>query len=225
MLPTLWFRNTWSWSRKDDKPELKVLAAGPDVRAVAARNRLLGERFLYCEGVVDLLFTENETNAQRAFGQPNQQPYCKDGIIQAVVHGNKNAINPELHGTKASAQYRLTVAAKGSQAVRLRLTDQPPDRLRTPFGEAFEATIKARRGPARKLARLRRKRAEAHRTNSPASPGAPSRIGVTVPGGRAATLAWSSPAPSGGRSHRRSGSVGSGPRGPRHPARRTPSGR
>jgi len=124
VLPTLWFRNTWSWRRKEDKPELKILAAGTDVRAVAAKHRLLGERFLYCEGVVDLLFTENETNTQRAFNQPGQQPYCKDGIIQAVVHGNKNAINPELHGTKASAHYRLSVPAKERRTIRLRLTDQ-----------------------------------------------------------------------------------------------------
>ena len=144
VLPTAWFRNTWSWGRKDEKPELKVLAAGTDVRAIAARHRLLGERFLYCEGVVDLLFTENETNTERAFNQPNQQPYCKDGIIQAVVRGNKNAINPELRGTKASAHYQLAVPAKGSQTVRLRLTDQPPDRLQDPFGDAFDAALKAR---------------------------------------------------------------------------------
>ena len=74
VLPTLWFRNTWSWGRKEEKPQLKILAAGPDARAVVARHRLLGERFLYCEGAVDLLFTENETNTHRAFGQPNQQP-------------------------------------------------------------------------------------------------------------------------------------------------------
>src|SRR5499427_3358881 len=148
VLPTLWFRNTWSWGRKEEKPELKILASGMDVRAIAARHRLLGERFLYCEGVVDLLFTENETNTQRAFNQPNQQPYCKDGIIQAVVHGDKNAINPELRGTKASAQYRLTVAAKGSQTVRLRLTDQAPERLRAPFGEVFEASLKSRQAEA-----------------------------------------------------------------------------
>jgi hypothetical protein len=148
VLPTFWFRNTWSWSRKEEKPELKIIAAGADVRAVAARHRHLGERFLYCEGVVDLLFTENETNTQRAFNQPNQRPYCKDGIIQAVVHGNKNAINPELRGTKVSANYRLTVPAKGSQTVRLRLTDQAPDRMRTPFGDAFETPFKARRAEA-----------------------------------------------------------------------------
>jgi hypothetical protein len=82
VLPTLWFRNTWSWGRREEKPELKMLAASADVRAVAARHRLVGERFLYCEGMVDLLFTEDETNTQRAFNQPNQQQYCKDGIIR-----------------------------------------------------------------------------------------------------------------------------------------------
>jgi hypothetical protein len=144
VVPTLWFRNTWSWGRSDEKPELKVLAAATDVRAIAARHRLLGERFLYCEGAVDLLFTENETNTQRAFDKPNQQPYCKDGIIQAVVHGNKNAVNPELRGTKASAHYRLEVPAKGSRTVRLRLTDQPPGKVPAPFGKAFAAALKTR---------------------------------------------------------------------------------
>src|SRR5262249_23263343 len=99
-------------------------------------------------GMVNLLFTENETNLQRAFNQPNQQPYCKDGIIHAVVHGNKDAIDPELRGTKASAHYRLAVAAKGSQTVRLRLTDPPPERLGAPFGDAFEAPFKARQAEA-----------------------------------------------------------------------------
>jgi hypothetical protein len=148
VLPTLWFRNTWSWRRKEEKPELKVLAAGTDMRTIVARQRLLGERFLYCEGTVDLLFTDNETNLQRAFNQANHQPYCKDGIIQAIVHGNKNAINPELRGTKASAHYRLTVAAKGSQTVRLRLTDQAPDRLPAPFGHAFDTVFRARKSEA-----------------------------------------------------------------------------
>jgi hypothetical protein len=148
VLPTLWFRNTWSWDRKDEKPTLKILDAGADVRAITASHRLLGERFLYCEGVVDLLFTENETNTERAFNRPNAQPYCKDGIIHYVVHRNKNAVNPELHGTKASAHYRLAVPAKGTQTVRLRLTDQAPDRLGPPFGDGFATAFKARQDEA-----------------------------------------------------------------------------
>jgi hypothetical protein len=148
VLPTLWFRNTWSWGRKEDKPELAIVAAGTDVRAIGAQHRVLGDRFLYCEGLADLLFTENETNTQRAFNQRNQQPYCKDGIIHAVVRGDKDAVNPELRGTKASAHYRLDVPARESQTVRLRLTDQPPDRLRAPFGKTFEAAFKARQAEA-----------------------------------------------------------------------------
>jgi hypothetical protein len=148
VLPTLWFRNTWSWDRKEDKPELKVVAAGANVQAVAARHRLLGDRFLYCEGAADLLFTENETNTERAFNQPNQQPFCKDGIIHAVVKGNRNAVNPERRGTKASAEYRLTVAARSSQVVRLRLTDQAPDRQPAPFGDTFARSFRSRHAEA-----------------------------------------------------------------------------
>jgi hypothetical protein len=148
VLPTLWFRNTWSWGGTEQKPELKAVTAAEDVRAIATRHHLLGERFLYCEAAAELLFTENETNTQRAFNQPNHKPYCKDGIIQAVVHGKKNAVNAELHGTKASAKYRLVVASKGSQTVRLRLTDQSPERMRSPFGDAFEAPFKTRQAEA-----------------------------------------------------------------------------
>jgi hypothetical protein len=148
VLPTLWFRNTWSWGGREEKPELRIVAAGKDMRAIAASHRRLGDRFLYCDGAVDLLFTENETNTERAFNHPNQQPYCKDGIIQAVVRGNTNAVNPELRGTKASARYRLTVPAKGSKTVKLRLTDQPPDRMRAPFGEAFDTPFGIRQTEA-----------------------------------------------------------------------------
>src|SRR6516162_9447775 len=143
VLPILWFRNTWSWGSNEEKPGLKILDSGKDVRGVAARHSLLGERFLYCQGAVDLLFTENETNTQRAFHQPNQQPFCKDGIINYVVKGDGNAVNPEQRGTKAAAHYRLTVPPQGSQTVHLRLTDQAPDRLRDPLGDAV-ATFNSR---------------------------------------------------------------------------------
>jgi hypothetical protein len=148
VLPALWFRNTWSWGRKEEKPELEILGAGPDLRVVAARHRLLGERFLYCEGAIDVLFAENETNTERIFNQPNRQPYCKDGIIQAVVHGNTNAVNPELRGTKASAHYQRTVAAKTSETIQLRLTNHPPDRLQAPFGKEFEMAFAKRQAEA-----------------------------------------------------------------------------
>jgi hypothetical protein len=114
------------------------------MRALSAKQRILGERVLYCEGAGNLLFTENETNTLRAFNQPNQQPYCKDGIIQYVVRGDSNAVNPQLHGTKAAAHYRLTVPARGSRTVRLRLTEQLAAGLPAVFGSAFETVFEAR---------------------------------------------------------------------------------
>ena len=148
VLPTVWFRNTWSWGGSDDKPQLKVAASAASVRAVSAKHRVLGERFLYCDGSVNLLFTDNETNTERAFNQPNQQPFLKDGIIQHVVHGKKNSVNPQLQGTKAAAHYRLTVPARGSRTVRVRLTDRSPENLPAPFGQPFETMFTARRAEA-----------------------------------------------------------------------------
>jgi hypothetical protein len=100
------------WNGKDPilKERLFGLTNSADVRAVVAKQRVLGERFLYCEGAADLLFTENETNTQRAFNQPNQQPYCKDAIFHYVVKGNKNTVNPQCffpldHATATAARH------------------------------------------------------------------------------------------------------------------------
>ena len=89
---------------------------------------MLGERYLYCDGQASLLFTENETNTQRLVGVPNRTPFVKDGINNYMVHGQRDAVNPQQTGTKVAAHYMLTVPAGGSQAVRLRLTPVAPDR-------------------------------------------------------------------------------------------------
>ena len=94
VLPTLWFRNTWAWWPGTPKPSLKQISGANGARLVAASHAQLGERYLYCEGEVPLLFTENETNNERLFGTPNAFPYVKDGINEYVVHGNHNAVNP-----------------------------------------------------------------------------------------------------------------------------------
>jgi hypothetical protein len=129
VLPTLWFRNTWSWQGGADKPYLAPVACGKDVCAVVARHPVQGERFLYCQGQPDLLFTENETNTERIFGTPNRTPYVKDGIGNCVLHGRAEAVNPEQTGTKVSPHYRLTVPAGESAVLRLRLTDIAPAAL------------------------------------------------------------------------------------------------
>ena len=150
LLPTLWFRNEWSWHDVSDRPLLQRV--GPAVKATDPR---LGERYLYCEGDVPLLFTENETNTQRIFGVPNRSPYVKDGINNYVIHGQKDAVNPEQQGTKVAAHYRLTVPPGQSQVIRLRLTDRAPAVFAqgnghgtTPFGNGFTEELNLRRQEA-----------------------------------------------------------------------------
>src|SRR5262249_12771851 len=120
---------------------------------IAATHPDLGERFFYSDGANELLFTENETNAQRLFGVPNRTPYVKDGINDYVVHSHQNAVNAERTGTKASAHYSLTVGAGESRILRLRLSDVAPtewatrDRPGGPF-VAFDSLMEARRREA-----------------------------------------------------------------------------
>jgi Glycosyl hydrolase family 63 C-terminal domain len=147
VLPTLWFRNTWSWWQDTPKPSLRQLEVNGDFRAVAASHPQLGDRYLYCEGDVALLFTDNETNNQRLFGTPNTSPYVKDGVNNYVVSGKQNEINPEHEGTKVSADYQLSVPAGQTATIRLRLTDIPPERLKNPF-KTFDETMRTRRREA-----------------------------------------------------------------------------
>jgi hypothetical protein len=141
VLPTVWFRNTWSWG--DDMPRPALRQAAPGV--IAASHPDLGERFLSCEGAAALLFTENETNTERLFGTPNRTPYVKDGINNFIVHGRREAVNSEPKGTKASAHYPLAVGAGESRTVRLRLSDAAPA---GPFGSGFDAAMQGRRKEA-----------------------------------------------------------------------------
>jgi hypothetical protein len=112
---------------------------GNAIRAVHAK---LGERVLYCDGDPTLLFMENETNSQRVFGIANHSPYVKDGINNYVVHGQKDAVNPEQKGTKAAAHYRLTIKPGDCQEVHLRLSDVAPGKD-GPFGD-FEDVVEIR---------------------------------------------------------------------------------
>ena len=117
VLPTLWFRNTWSWGDDDRKPALRK--AGP--AAIQTSHDELGEYRLYCDGEPELLFTENESNAHRLSGQPNGSPYVKDAFHQYVISGRSDAVNPAKTGTKAAAHYVLEVPGGGDKTVRLRL--------------------------------------------------------------------------------------------------------
>ncbi len=121
LLPTVWFRNTWSWGSRDPHPELHQVRSAPNP-LIELNHPQYGNRWLHCEGSPELLFTENETNARRLFGVDNRTPFVKDGINDYVVQGAKDAVNPEQIGTKAAAHYKLTVGAGETVVVRLRLT-------------------------------------------------------------------------------------------------------
>jgi hypothetical protein len=152
VLPTLWFRNRWSWGRNNPRPSLQA-APGGDT-AVCAREADLGERYLYCDGRAALLFTENETNNRKLFNGENPAPFVKDGIINRVVHGQVEAVNPQQTGTKMAAHYRLTVPAGKCKVVRLRLTPVAPKALEETYGQGgafgphFEEVLRTRQREA-----------------------------------------------------------------------------
>jgi hypothetical protein len=147
VLPTLWFRNTWTWWPDTPKPVMHDVAAKKGYRAVAASHTQLGERYLYCEGDAPLLFTENETNNERIFGTSNASPYVKDGINNYVVHGERDAVNPESRGTKAAAHRKVSLDAGQTATIRLRLSDLAPAAIGDPF-KNFAQIMQARQHEA-----------------------------------------------------------------------------
>jgi len=140
LLPTLWFRNTWSWGYEQEKPWLHVNQTASDLSVIEAFHPTLGTRWLYCDGAPNLLFTENETNNERLFGVSNSSAYVKDGINDYVVQGRKDAINPNQTGTKSSAYYQLVIAPGETQTVRLRLRETAPSSLNN--GNSIEAVFR-----------------------------------------------------------------------------------
>ena len=147
VLPQLWFRNRWSWNGDPaEKPQLKQIAGENKLPAVEAVGVYFGKRYLYCENAGEILFTENDTNNQQLYNQPNDSGFTKDGISEYVVNQNQAAVNPEKTGTKAAAHYRLEIGAGDSATIRLRLTDkefsgkaaQSPKNIFKDFDKIFE---------------------------------------------------------------------------------------
>ncbi|MBN3921860.1 glucosidase [Nostoc sp. NMS4] len=147
LLPTLWFRNTWSWTdHQEEKPWLKISQSNSDLGTIEAYHPSLKTRWLYCNGTPELLFTENETNNQRLFGVNNASPYVKDGINNYLVNGEKTAVNPNRIGTKFAARYQLEIGAGETKTVRLRLSDA--QNLIAPFGTEFDTVWQERQREA-----------------------------------------------------------------------------
>ncbi|MEN6483661.1 MAG: glucosidase, partial [Syntrophobacteraceae bacterium] len=149
VLPTLWFRNTWSWPDGGTRPLLRAVsvAGGRAIHASHADplfQETLDEYVLACEGKPELLFTENETNCERIFGTTSAGPFAKDGIDSHVVHGKADAVNPKQAGTKTAAHYPLQVDGGGTAVIRLRFSNAAIDLKGRTFGESFDSLFAER---------------------------------------------------------------------------------
>jgi hypothetical protein len=137
LLPTVWFRNTWSWHQSETKPVLvKGSDGGPDT-VIHIEHPVYGKRYFYCESKPAVLFTENETNNRRLYGSPGPV-FCKDGINDHVVDGRIDAVNAAEFGTKAAPDYRFSVAPGETVTVKLRLTDQQWPTSTDPLSGEFD---------------------------------------------------------------------------------------
>ncbi len=153
LLPTLWFRNTWSWWKSDKKPLLEAQPDNTGFSAVSVHHEQLGEYSWYADRKVPLLFAENETNNERLFHTPNSTRYVKDGINDFVVQGRTDAVNPERTGTKCAAHYELEIPAKQSAVIRMRLCRAAThsDDAQSPeafFAREFSSVLQTRRDEA-----------------------------------------------------------------------------
>lgn len=146
VLPQLWLRNTWAWSDRHDPerspPRLRAAGGGKGTGSVELSDRHLGQRWWWVEGAEagDLLFTENDSNAELLFDAPSRTPYVKDAFHRYVVDGERSAVNPAREGTKACAVREALVPAGGTLVVRHRLADVPHA---APFGD-FDAVFDER---------------------------------------------------------------------------------
>lgn len=140
LLPTIWFRNTWSWGRNRQRPELAA-RPGPEA-AIDLNHPGAGRYILHADGGPELLFTDNETNTQRVFGRAGESRFVKDGINDAIVAGESGAVNPDRVGTKASAHYPLVIGPGQTAVVRLRLAPPGPTPA-LPF-ERFDEVLAVR---------------------------------------------------------------------------------
>jgi hypothetical protein len=149
LLPTLWFRNIWSWGLKFPRPSLWRTPDLGNAAVVAAKEDRYGERRLLAEGPPVMLFTENETNFQRVFGFAAGSRYVKDSFHDYLIGRACDAVNPAQKGTKCAARYHFQIAPGASKTIRLRLTNAEPKMDgRNPFDEGFEKTFELRRAEA-----------------------------------------------------------------------------
>jgi len=148
VLPTLWFRNSWSWGKTLENPAEKPWMKRESPTSLTLEHATLGKMAFVADtagtaGAPTLLYTENDTNCERLYGTASASPYVKDAFHRYVVNRETTAVNPAGTGTKAAAHYALTIPAKSSVTIRCRLTMQA-ERTSTAFGPMFDAAFATR---------------------------------------------------------------------------------
>ena len=141
LIPHIWYRNTWSWGYNSERPTLQAISTG----AIKADHRHIGERWWYAQSDgqdMGLMFTENETNTQRLFGQPNSQPFVKDAFHNAIIYGQPDVINPNQIGTKAADHFEKILQPDEVFTVQIRFSNSEQKRPFTNFDKIFTQRIK-----------------------------------------------------------------------------------
>ncbi|GJM15580.1 MAG: glucosidase [Thermodesulfobacteriota bacterium] len=146
VLPTLWFKNDWSWFPNKTKPSIKLSKENNDIFTIQTKHPELEDMWFYCESPTELLFTENETNMNKLFGTKNSSAYVKDGINEYIVNGLKERVNPEPKGTKFCPCYLIHLNSGESRELKFRLSKSK--NLKTPFGKQFDETFLSRKNEA-----------------------------------------------------------------------------
>ena len=148
LLPTLWYRNTWSWGYAagpmgdvPGRPVIKQIDGSRGVLAVQADHPAQGQYYLYAEQAAEMLFTENDTNVARLFGGTNHSPYVKDAFHRYLIDGETHAVNPAKIGTKVAALYQNSLAPDETHTIRLRLSDSSQPAPFKGFADTFKKRI------------------------------------------------------------------------------------
>jgi hypothetical protein len=142
VLPTLWFRNLWSFGLSKEKPLMYLKKEPNGYGEVKVIDYSAGEYHFYFDRPVRTLFTENETNTEKLYGQPNKTPFVKDAFHVAVTKHDYEWLEAKKEGTKFSPVYEFNIEGQSSVAIKLRLSKQAIDQ--NPFDENFDTVFNNR---------------------------------------------------------------------------------
>jgi len=142
IVPTLWYRNTWAYGKIKTRPDIKLNDTEKRWNMLECVHEDMGSYYLYGEKSGLVVFTENETNRERLFNQPNASPFVKDAFHDAVITSDLSLVGNRKNGTKSAFMHRLTLEGAGSVVIKLRLRKEKTGQ--NPFGKEFDEVFKQR---------------------------------------------------------------------------------